>query len=61
MAMMHSNLIDYYTRVFAFRQHHGWNISEIEDLIPWEFDVMSSMLSSYLETVELHRKQANQG
>ena len=63
MAMMHTNLVHHYERIFAFKQYHHWNISEIEDLIPWEFEVMTSLLSNYLETVELQRKQArgNQG
>ena len=59
MAMMHTSLINYYERIFAFKQYHKWNISEIEELLPWEFDVMTSMLSNYLETVELKRKQAH--
>ena len=58
MGMMHNNLMSYYERLFAFKQYHGWNVSEIEDLIPWEFDVMMSLLSNYLETVELKRQQA---
>ena len=58
MGMMHNNLLSYYERLFAFKQYHGWNVSEIEDLIPWEFDVMMSLLSNYLETVELKRQQA---
>ena len=57
MAMMHTSLINYYERIFAFKQYHQWNISEIEDLIPWEFDVMTSMLSNYIETLEQKRKQ----
>ena len=56
--MMHTNLVNYYERVFAFKQYHQWNISEIDELIPWEFDVMTSLLSNYLETMEMHRKQA---
>jgi hypothetical protein len=61
MAMMHNNLINYYERIFAFQQYHNWNMSEIEELMPWEFDVMTSMLSNYLETMELQRKQAAAG
>ncbi len=57
MAMMHNNLLNYYERLFAFKQYHGWNVSEIEELIPWEFDVMCSLLNNYLETVELKKKQ----
>ena len=54
---MHNNLISYYERIFAFRQYHQWTVTEIEDLLPWELDVMTSLLSNYLETMELHRKQ----
>lgn len=61
MAMMHNSLINYYERIFAFQQYHNWNMSEIEGLMPWEFDVMTSMLSNYLETMELQRKQAAVG
>jgi len=58
MAMMHNSLIAYYERLFAFKQFHGWNVSEIEDLLPWEFEVMTSLLGNYLETMELKKKQA---
>ena len=55
---MHNSLIAYYEKLFAFKQYHGWTVTEIEDLIPWELDVMSSFLSNYLEMKEMQRKQA---
>ena len=58
MAMMHNNLIAYYERVFAFKQYHGWSMSEIEELMPWELDVMTNFLNNYLELQEMKRKQA---
>lgn len=58
MAMMHNGLVAYYEKLFAFKQFHGWSVSEIEDLIPWEFDVMTSLLTNYIETMEMRRKQA---
>ena len=58
MAMMHTNLVQHYERIFAFKQYHSWSLSEIEDLIPWELEVMTTLLSNYLETLEMHRKQA---
>jgi hypothetical protein len=57
--MMHNNLIAYYERVFAFKQYHGWSLSEIETLMPWELDVMTSFLNNYLEVQEMQRKQAD--
>ena len=55
---MHNSLISYYERVFAFKQYHQWSLSEIEELIPWELDVMTSFLNNHLELQELQRKQA---
>jgi hypothetical protein len=56
--MIHNNLIAYYERVFAFKQYHGWSLSEIETLMPWELDVMTSFLNNHLEVQEMQRKQA---
>ena len=56
--MMYNNLIAYYERVFAFKQYHQWNLAEIEELMPWELDVMTSFLNNYLELQEMQQKQA---
>ena len=58
MAMMHTSLVQHYERIFAFKQYHGWHLSEINELLPWELEVMTTLLSNYLETLEMHRKQA---
>ena len=58
MAMMHNNLIAHYEKVFALKQYHNWTLSEIESMIPWELDVMTSFLNNYLEVQEMNRKQA---
>ena len=55
--MMYNNLIAYYERVFAFKQYHGWSVTEIEELYPWELDVMTTFLNNYLELKEAQRKQ----
>ena len=57
MAMMHTNLVQHYERIFAFKQYHNWSLADIEDLMPWELEVMTTLLSNYLETLEMHRKQ----
>ena len=58
MAMMHTSLVQHYERIFAFKQYHKWEIRDIEDLMPWEFDVMTSLLSNFIEQQELIKKQA---
>ena len=52
------NIMIYYERIFAFKQYHKWEIRDIEDLIPWEFDAMTSLLSNFIEQQELLKKQA---
>ena len=56
--MMHNSLIAHYEKVFALKQYHNWSMAELEDMMPWELDVMTSFLNNYLELQELQRKQA---
>ena len=58
MAMLHNNLVAHYEKVFALKQYHGWSLMEINELLPWELDVMTSFLNNYLELQEMQRKQA---
>jgi hypothetical protein len=58
VAMMHTNLIAHYERLFAFKQYHQWSVSEIENLMPWELDVMTAFINNLLEKQEMDRKQA---
>lgn len=58
MSMMHIDLIAYYEKIFALKQYHHWTLSELEDMMPWELDVMVNFLNNFLETQDLHRKQA---
>ena len=58
MAMLHNNLLTYYERIFALKQYHNWSVAEIEDMIPWELDVIITLLSNYLEQQELAKKQS---
>jgi len=56
--MMHNSLISYYERIFAFRQYHSWSLVDVENMMPWELDVMMTLLANYIEKLELDRKQA---
>jgi hypothetical protein len=56
--MMHMNIMIYYERIFAFKQYHHWEVSDIENMMPWEFDVMTSLLSNFIEQQEMMKKQS---
>jgi len=47
--LSHSNLAVYYKTVFSLAQHHKYNISDIENLLPYERDLYVEMLVQYIE------------
>ena len=50
----------YYERIFAFRQYHNWSLDDVESMMPWELDVMMSLLSNYIEKIEMDKRHAQQ-
>jgi hypothetical protein len=46
---MSSTLIDYYKSMHSLRYHHGYSLSELDDLMPWERDIMIAMVKSSLQ------------
>ncbi len=43
---------------FSLMQHHNWNLSDIEHMIPWEKEVYVNYLIKYLEKQKLEAQQA---
>lgn len=46
------NLAMYYQIIFQLAQHHKYQISEIENLIPYERDLYFAMLVEYIKQLE---------
>jgi len=49
MLLGHNNLKNYYKLIFNMAQHHKYSITDLENLIPYELELYSSMLIDYLE------------
>jgi hypothetical protein len=47
--LVHNSLGVYYQNVFALAQHYKYQISEIENLIPYERDIYLDMLLQFIE------------
>ena len=54
----HNNLTNYYQLTFQLMQHHKYNLTEIENLIPFERDIYVEMLINHIE--EENRKNEEQ-
>jgi len=48
----------YYKTNFALMQHHKYSLSEIENMIPWERQVYTSLLMQHLEQLKQAREAA---
>lgn len=58
--MAYTDLENYFRLNFALLQYHKWNISEVENMIPWERDVYTELLRQHLEEEKL-KSQKNDG
>ena len=58
MICSHNNLTNYYQLTFQLMQHHKYNLTEIENLIPFERDIYVEMLINHIE--EENRKNEEQ-
>lgn len=55
--LSHNNLGNFYRNIFNMAQHHGYSISDIENLIVYEFDIYVAMLEQYLKEKQLEEQQ----
>ena len=59
VALSYTTLEAYYKTLFAMVQHHKYSISEIDNMIPYERDIIVEMLIQYLKDAEQKRNQQN--
>lgn len=56
--MGHNNLKNYYKLIFNMAQHHGYSITELENMVPFELELYSSMVIEYLEQKKQEQEMA---
>ena len=49
LSLGYDNLGNFYQTNFAMMQHHKYNLSDIENMLPWEREVYVGLLMKYLE------------
>ena len=55
------DLESYYKTNFALMQHHKYNLSDIENMIPWERDIYVTLLKNWIEEEEQRIANQNKG
>ena len=58
--LFHQTLEGYYKTNFALMQHHKYSLSEIENMMPWERQVYTTLLMQYLDQLKQEQLKAAQ-
>ena len=57
MSLSHDNLMNHYQTNFSMMQHHGYSLSELENMLPWERMVYVTMLTEWIKEENERIKQ----
>ena len=57
--LYHTDITSFFEENFALMQPHGWSISDLENMIPWERETYMLYLNNYLEKKKLEAQQKN--
>ena len=58
--MAHIDLESYYKVNFSLMQHHKYSLTEIENMMPWERQVYTTLLMQHLENLKKQQEAAKQ-
>ena len=47
--MGHNSIENYYRTIFGMVQHHKWDLTAIELLMPWELEIYAKMLMAHVK------------
>lgn len=59
MSLSHETLMIYYKLNFQMMQHHKYSLEELENMMPWEREIYTSMLVEHIEEENKKMEQSN--
>ena len=57
----YDSLMNFFKTNFSLMQHHKYNLSDIENMMPWERDIYLSLLQQHIEEEKLKQQQQQNG
>jgi hypothetical protein len=57
----HNSISNHYYLMFNLTQHHGYDLNTLEELIPFELEIYTSMLVNLLEKQKEEQKNGTTG
>ena len=59
MSLIHETLMIYYKLNFQMMQHHNYSLAELENMIPWEREIYTTMLIEHIDQENKKMEQQN--
>tara|TARA_R100001230_G_C5565449_1_gene88778 strand:+ start:123 stop:320 length:198 start_codon:yes stop_codon:yes gene_type:complete len=57
LSIAREDLESYYRTNFALMQYHKYSLTELENMMPWERDIYTTLLQQHIEEENLKRQQ----
>ena len=57
LGLSHDSLYNHYKTNFAMMQHHGYSLTELDNMVPWEREIYVALLKNYIEEENERLKQ----
>jgi len=57
VCLSHDELINYYKTNFLLQRHHKYSLTELENMMPWEREILLIMLMQALEEEKQAREK----
>ena len=61
MCLSHEELANYYKTNFLLQRYHKYSLTELENMMPWEREILLIMLLQTLEEEKKEREKAQRG
>lgn len=45
----HDHLVNFFQVMYTMKQNHGWDLTELENMLPWERQIYVAMLQRDVE------------
>lgn len=49
IGLSHDSLVNHYKTNFAMMQHHGYSLTELDHMMPWEREIYVALLRQHIE------------
>ena len=59
VGLSHDSLVNHYKTNFAMMQHHGYSLTELDNMVPWEREIYIALLHDFIEEENEKIKQEN--